>query len=215
MKLPVLTLENKKVGEAELDEALFGLTPRADILHRMTRYHLARRRTGSRKTKRRGEIRGSTRKIYRQKGTGGARHGSRRVNIFRGGGKAHGPLVRDHGHDLPKKFRRLALKHALSAKAKSGAIVIVEKASAKTHKTAALRPQMETIGIAKALLVEGSAEMDKNFSLASRNIPGFSFVPLAALNVYDILAHETLALTQEALKALPSRFADSSRKAAP
>ena len=205
MKADVTTLEAKKAGTVDLPDAVFGLEPRSDILHRMVRYQLAKRRAGTVSVKDRSQITGSTAKIMRQKGSGRARHSTRKANIFRGGGKAFGPKPRDHSIDLPKKVRALALRHALSAKAKSNEIVVLDKAEIKEPKTGALRKKFEKLGLGSALIVDG-AELEKNFSLATRNMTEVDVLPAQGINVYDILRREKLVLTKAALEALEARF---------
>jgi large subunit ribosomal protein L4 len=205
MQLDVTTLDGATAGSVELDEAIFGLEPRADILHRMVRWQLAKRQAGTHKTLGRAEINRTGKKIYKQKGSGNARHGSARAPIFRGGGRSFGPVVRSHAHDLPKKVRALALKLALSAKAKDGAIVVLDKASAAEPKTKALLAQFGKLGFANALIVDG-AEVDANFGLAARNIPNVDVLPVQGINVYDILRREKLVLTKAAVDALEARF---------
>jgi large subunit ribosomal protein L4 len=205
MKLDVTTLDGGMAGSVELDEAIFGLEPRADILHRMVRWQLAKRQAGTHKTLGRAEINRTGKKIYKQKGSGNARHGSARAPIFRGGGRSFGPVVRSHAHDLPKKVRALALKLALSAKAKDGAIVVLDKASAAEPKTKALIAQFGKLGFANALIIDGS-KVDANFGLAARNIPNVDVLPVQGINVYDILRREKLVLTKAAVDALEARF---------
>lgn len=205
MKCPVTTLDNKKAGEVELKDEIFALPIRKDILARVVKWQLAKRRAGTASTKSRGEVRGSTRKIYRQKGTGRARHGSGRANIFRGGGIAHGPKPRDHGFDLPKKVRRLGLKTALSAKAAEGKLIVIDAAKAESPKTKELRQRLEALGLGSALIV-GGEQLDENFSLAARNIAGIDVLPQIGANVHDILRHEHLVLTKDALEALEARL---------
>ena len=205
MELQVSTLDGKKAGAVTLSDAIFGLEPREDILHRMVRYQLAKRQAGTHKTKPRGEIRATTAKMFRQKGTGRARHGSARVPQFRGGGRAHGPRPRSHAIDLPKKLRALALRHALSAKVKSEALILLDKAVAKDAKTAPLRAKFDKLGLGSALIVDGS-DLDANFRLAARNIPGVDFLPVQGINVYDILRRDQLVLTKAAIEALEARF---------
>ena len=189
----------------ELDDAIFGLTPRQDLIARMVRYQLAKRRAGTHQSKGRAEIWRTGKKLGKQKGSGGARHGSARAPQFRGGGKAHGPVSRDHAHDLPKKVRALALKHALSAKAKDGGIVIWSNASLAEAKTKALRANFSTLGLTSALIIDG-AETETNFVLAARNIPNIDVLPIQGINVYDILRREKLVLTRAAVEALEARF---------
>lgn len=205
MKADVTTLEAKKAGTVDLPDSVFGLEPRADILHRMVRYQLAKRRAGTVSVKGRAEIVGSTAKIMRQKGSGRARHSTRKVNLFRGGGKQFGPKPRDHSISLPKKVRALALRHALSAKAKSDEIVVLDKASVKEAKTGALRKKFDKLGLASALIIDG-AEVDENFSMAARNIVGIDVLPVQGINVYDILRRDKLVLTKAAVEALEARF---------
>lgn len=205
MKANVTTLDAKKAGTVELSDDLFGLEPRSDILHRMVSYQLAKRRAGSASTKDRSEIIATTAKMYRQKGTGRARHGSRKPTIFRGGGKSFGPKPRSHAFGLPKKVRALALKHALSSKAKADALVVLESCDVKDAKTKALKANFEKLGWRSALIVDG-AEVQDGFALAARNIPLVDVLPVQGINVYDILRHDTLVLTKSALEALEARF---------
>ena len=205
MKADVTTLEAKKAGTVDLPDSVFGLEPRADILHRMVRYQLAKRRAGTVSVKGRSEIVGSTAKIMRQKGSGRARHSTRKVNLFRGGGKSFGPKPRDHSISLPKKVRALALRHALSAKAKSDEIVVLDKVAVKEAKTGALRKKFDKLGLESALIVDG-ADVDENFSLAARNIVGIDVLPVQGINVYDILRRDKLVLTKAAVEALEARF---------
>ncbi len=207
MKAEITTLENKAAGSIELSDAIFGLTPRRDILHRMVRYQLARRQAGTHKTKGRSEIRGSTRKIVRQKGSGGARHGNRKAPLFRGGGKAFGPVPRSHASKLPKKVRALALKHALSAKVKANELLILDKASVAEPKSGALRRQLDELGLSSALIIDGSSP-EENFTLAARNIPRVDVLPIEGINVYDILRRDKLVLTTRAVDALQKRLGD-------
>ena len=189
----------------ELDDAIFGLVPRQDLIARMVRYQLAKRRAGTHQAKGRADIWRTGKKLGKQKGSGGARHGSARAPQFRGGGKAHGPVSRDHAHDLPKKVRALALKHALSAKAKGGDIVVWADASVAEAKTKALRANFSSIGLTSALIIDG-AEPEVNFALAARNIPNIDVLPIQGINVYDILRREKLVLTRAAVEALEARF---------
>ncbi|RDE09748.1 50S ribosomal protein L4 [Pelagibacterium lacus] len=205
MELQVTTLEGKSAGKVTLDEAVFGLEPRADLIQRMVRYQLLKRMAGTHDVKNRAEVAMTGKKFGRQKGGGGARHGSRRSNIFRGGGRAFGPTPRSHAIELPKKVRALALKHALSAKAKAGDLVILDKAVADAPKTAALREVFGKLGFANALII-GGTELDRNFALAARNIPSIDVLPAQGINVYDILRREKLVLTKDALEALEGRF---------
>lgn len=205
MKADVTTLEAKKAGTVTLPDAVFGLDPRSDILHRMVRYQLAKRRSGTRSVQDRSEVTGSTAKIMRQKGGGRARHSTRKVNIFKGGGKQFGPKPRSHDIDLPKKVRALALRHALSAKAKADELIVLEKAELKEAKTGGLKKKFGKLGLASALIVDGG-EVEKNFGLAARNIPGIDVLPVQGINVYDILRREKLVLTKAAVEALEARF---------
>jgi large subunit ribosomal protein L4 len=205
MEVKVTTLDGKEAGSVELKDAIFGLDPRPDILQRCVRWQLATRQAGTHKVKNRSEINRTGKKLYRQKGTGSARHGSARVNIFRGGGRAFGPLSRSHAHDLPKKVRALALKHALSAKAKDGDLVVIEKASLEEAKTKALKDRFGKLGFASALIIDGIA-VDENFRRAARNIPQVDVLPVQGINVYDILRRTKLVLTKAAVEALEARF---------
>ncbi|UYQ73940.1 50S ribosomal protein L4 [Pelagibacterium flavum] len=205
MELQVTTLEGKSAGKVTLDDAVFGLEPRADLIQRMVRYQLLKRMSGTHDVKNRAEVSQTGKKFGRQKGGGGARHGSRRSNIFRGGGRAFGPTPRSHAVDLPKKVRALALKHALSAKAKAGDLVIIDQATAEAPKTAALRAIFGKLGFSNALII-GGTELDTNFALAARNIPQIDVLPAQGINVYDILRREKLVLTKDALAALEGRF---------
>ena len=205
MELQVTTLEGKSAGKVTLDDTVFGLEPRADLIQRMVHYQLLKRMSGTHDVKNRAEVSQTGKKFGRQKGGGGARHGSRRSNIFRGGGRAFGPTPRSHAIDLPKKVRALALKHALSAKAKAGDLVIIDQATAEAPKTAALRAIFGKLGFSNALII-GGTELDTNFALAARNIPQIDVLPAQGINVYDILRREKLVLTKDALAALEGRF---------
>ncbi|MBN9670967.1 50S ribosomal protein L4 [Roseibium aggregatum] len=205
MELEVKTLEGGAAGSITVSDEIFGLEPRTDLIHRVVRWQLAKRQAGTHKSLGRSEVSGTTKKFVRQKGSGGARHGNRKAPQFRGGGKAFGPIVRDHGHDLPKKVRALGLKHALSAKAKADSIVVVEDAKAAEAKTKALKSQLAKLGLSSALVIDG-AEVDNNFALASRNIPHLDVLPVQGINVYDILQANTLVLTKAAVSALEERF---------
>jgi large subunit ribosomal protein L4 len=205
MKIDITTLEGDNAGSVELDEAIFGLEPRADLIQRCVRWQLAKRRAGTHKVKTRSEIARTGKKMFRQKGTGNARHGNARVVQFRGGGRAFGPLPRDHAHDLPKKVRALALKHALSAKAKSDALIVVDDITAAEPKTKALKERFGKLGLANALFI-GGAEVEANFRLAARSIPNIDVLPIQGINVYDILRREKLVLTKAAVDALEARF---------
>ncbi len=205
MKADVITLDASSVGSIELSDDVFALEPRTDILQRMVRYQLAKRQAGTHKAKQRGEVNGPNRKIYKQKGTGQARHGNDKPPQFRGGGRAFGPVPRSHAHDLPKKVRALALKHALSAKAKSNAIVVLDKAELSEPKTANLRGKFDGLGLMNALIIDGATLQD-NFALAARNIPNVDVLTVNGINVYDILRRDKLVLTRAAVEALEERF---------
>ncbi|EAQ13065.1 MULTISPECIES: 50S ribosomal protein L4 [Maritimibacter] len=204
MKLDVIKLDGGKAGSVELDEALFGLEPRADILHRVVRWQRNNAQQGTHKVKTRSETSYSTKKIYRQKGTGGARHGDRNAPIFRKGGIYKGPTPRSHGHELTKKFRKLGLKHALSAKAQEGAIVVIDTAEAD-GKTKVLAKLVKDLGWKRALIIDG-AEVNENFAKAARNIEGLDVLPSMGANVYDILKRDTLVLTKAGVEALEARL---------
>ncbi|WP_319825762.1 50S ribosomal protein L4 [Thalassovita sp.] len=204
MKLDVINLDGSKAGSVELSDDLFGLEPRADILHRVVRWQRNKAQAGTHATLGRSEVSYSTKKIYRQKGTGGARHGSRKAPIFRKGGIYKGPTPRSHAHDLPKKFRALGLKHALSAKAKEGSLVVIANAESD-GKTAALAKQVKNLGWKRALVIDG-ASVNEGFLQASRNIEGLDILPSMGANVYDILKRDTLVLTQAAVEALEARL---------
>ncbi|WP_170370228.1 50S ribosomal protein L4 [Ruegeria arenilitoris] len=204
MKLDVIKLDGGKAGNIELDADLFGLEPRADILHRVVRWQRNNAQAGTHKVKTRSETSYSTKKIYRQKGTGGARHGDRNAPIFRKGGIYKGPTPRSHGHDLPKKFRKLGLRHALSAKAKAGELVVIESAEAE-GKTAALAKQVANLGWKRALVIDG-ATVNEGFARAARNIEGLDILPSMGANVYDILKRDTLVLTKAGVEALEARL---------
>jgi large subunit ribosomal protein L4 len=205
MEMKITTFEGKAAGSVKLSDAIFGLEPRPDILQRCVTWQLAKRQRGTHKTKDRSEIWRTGKKMYAQKGTGGARHGSARVPQFRGGGRAFGPVVRSHAIDLPKKVRALALKHALSSKAKGNGIVVVDKLTAKDAKTKALAAQFDKLGLDNALIVD-CAEIEASFRTAARNIPNIDVLPVQGINVYDILRRKTLVLTKAALDALEARL---------
>ena len=205
MQADVTTLDAKKAGTVELSDDVFGLEPRQDLLQRMVRYQLAKRRAGTHATKGRADINYTGAKIYRQKGTGRARHGSRRAGIFRGGGKSFGPKPRSHAIDLPKKVRALALKHALSAKAKDQALVVIDKCELKDGKTRELKSRLAKLGFGSALIVDG-AELQESFARAIRNLPQVDVLPVHGINVYDILRHDTLVLSKTAIEALEARL---------
>ncbi|UTW54325.1 50S ribosomal protein L4 [Kordiimonas sp. SCSIO 12610] len=205
MKANVLTLEAKKAGDIDLDDAVFGVTPRADILHRVVNWQLAKRRAGTHAVKFRSDIARTGKKFGRQKGGGGARHGSRRSNIFIGGGRAFGPIPRDHGFSLPKKVRQLGLKTALSTKQANGKLIVVDVAELKDGKTKDLTAKLEKLGLKNALFVDG-AEVNENFKRAVSNIPNVDVLPSQGANVYDILRRDTLVLTKAAVAKLEERL---------
>ena len=205
MKAKVTTLENKQAGQIELDEAVFGLPARNDIIARMINWQLAKRRAGTHKVKTRGEVSGSTRKLFRQKGTGNARAGSARTSQRRGGGAAFGPVVRDHAHSLNKKVRKLALKTALSSKAAEGQLIILDKAAIDSPKTGVLAKTFSDRGWNSVLVIDGES-VNENFARAVRNIPCVDLLPQQGANVYDIVRRETLVLTKDAVAALEARL---------
>ena len=205
MKCPVITFDNKTVGEIELDEAVFGVTPRKDILARMVNWQLAKRRAGTHKAKGISDVSGTTKKPYRQKGTGRARQGSLRSPQFRGGGVVFGPVVRSHAHDLPKKVRQLALRCALSAKQRDGKLIVVDSVAADSPKTAALAERLEKLGFKSVLIVAGQ-QLDENFRRAAANLVGVDVLPQAGANVYDILRRDTLVLSRDAVQHLEARL---------
>ena len=204
MKFDVIKLDGGKAGSVNLDDALFGLEPRADILHRVVRWQRNNAQAGTHKVKTRSEVKYSTKKIYRQKGTGGARHGARSAPIFRGGGIYKGPTPRSHGHELPKKVRALGLKHALSAKAKAGELVIIDAATSE-GKTSILAKQVANLGWKRALIIDGTAVND-HFAQAARNIEGLDILPSMGANVFDILKRDTLVITKSGIEALEARL---------
>ena len=205
MKVDVQTLDAKKSGSVTLDDGVFGLEPRKDILHRMVRYQLAKRQGGNHSVQERGDVKKTTKRIGRQKGGGTARHGNGSVSQFRGGGKAHGPRTRSHAHNLPKKVRAMALRHALSAKVTSGELIIIDDAALKEAKTAKLRTSLEKLGVTNGLIVSG-ASVDENFAKAARNIPNLDVLPSQGANVYDILRRHKLVLTKQAVQDLEARL---------
>ena len=204
MKLDVINLDGGNAGSVDLIDDIFGLEPRADILHRVVRWQRNNAQAGTHKVKTRSETSYSTKKIYRQKGTGGARHGDRNAPIFRKGGVYKGPTPRSHGHDLTKKFRKLGLRHALSAKAKGGSLVIIEAAETE-GKTAALAKQVANLGWKRALIIDG-ATVNEGFARAARNIEGLDVLPTMGANVYDILKRDTLVITKAGVEALEARL---------
>lgn len=205
MELTVKTLDGSEAGSVTLSDAIFGLEPRADILHRCVTWQLARRQAGTHRTKGRSEINRTSKKLYKQKGTGNARHGAASAPQFRGGGRAFGPVVRSHAIDLPKKVRALALKHALSSKAKAEQIIVLDTANLADPKTKALKERLEKLGISSVLFVDG-AQVEQNIALAARNLPYVDVLPIQGINVYDILRRDTLVLTKAAVDALEARF---------
>ena len=205
MKVDVQTLDAKKSGSVELDDGVFGLEPRKDILHRMVRYQLAKRQAGTHHVQERGEVKKTTKRIGRQKGGGTARHGNGSVSQFRGGGKAHGPRVRSHAHKLTKKFRALGLRHALSAKVAANELIVLDDAVVKAVKTSDLQKRLTKLGIVNGLVVSGQT-VDENFAKAARNIPNVDVLPSQGANVYDILKRHTLVLTKQAVQDLEARL---------
>ncbi|NRB20286.1 MAG: 50S ribosomal protein L4 [Rhodobacteraceae bacterium] len=204
MKLDVINLDGSTAGDIELDAAMFGLEVRADILHRVVRWQRNNAQAGTHKVKTRSEVNYSTKKIYRQKGTGGARHGARSAPIFRGGGVYKGPVVRSHGHELTKKFRKLGLRHALSAKMAAGELVVIENVDTE-GKTAALAKQVANLGWKRALIIDG-VTVNAGFLKAAKNIEGLDILPSMGANVYDILKRDTLVITKAGLEALEARL---------
>jgi large subunit ribosomal protein L4 len=205
MKLDVVNLDASKAGSIDLADEVFGLEPRADILHRVVRWQRARAQAGTHSVKTRTEVSYSTKKIYRQKGTGGARHGSRKAPIFRKGGVYKGPTPRSHAHDLPKKVRALGLKHALSAKAGAGDLIVIDNAALDQAKTKVLAGHLAKLGLGRALIIDGP-ELNENFAMAAANIAGVDLLPSVGANVYDILRREKLLLTKSAVEALEARL---------
>ena len=205
MKIDITSFDGENAGSLELNEAIFGLAPREDLIARMVRYQLAKRRAGTHQTLGRSDIARTGKKLYKQKGTGSARHGSARVPQFRGGGRAFGPVVRSHAHNLPKKLRVLALKHALSAKAKEGQIMVFAEVRSTDAKTKSLRTSLRKLGLTNALIIDGT-EVATNFQLAARNIPQIDILPVQGINVYDIIRREKLVLTKAAIEVLEARF---------
>jgi large subunit ribosomal protein L4 len=207
MKLDVIKLDASKAGSVDVSDLVFGIEDiRSDILSRVVNWQLAKRRAGTHKVQTRNENSRTGKKMYKQKGSGGARHGSRRAPQFVGGSRAFGPVVRSHAFDLPKKVRALGLRHALSSKIKSGSLIVLDQAVVETPKTQSLLASFEKLGLKNALFITGT-EVDANFALASRNIPNIDVLPTAGLNVYDILRRHTLVLTKSAVEAIEARFA--------
>jgi large subunit ribosomal protein L4 len=205
MELKVKSLDGKASGSVTLSDAIFGLEPRTDLIHRCVVWQLAKRQRGTHEVKNRADIHRTGKKMYRQKGTGSARHGSARVNLFRGGGRSFGPHTRSHEIGLPKKVRALALRHALSAKAKDDGIIVIETLSLKDGKTKELRGHFEKLGLSNALIIDG-AEVGENVRAAARNIPNIDVLPVVGINVYDVLRRHKLVLTRAAVDALEARF---------
>lgn len=205
MKQQVVNLENKKVGDIELLDVVFGLEPRGDILFRVVEWQRAKKRAGTHATKTIVGVSGTTRKPWAQKGTGRARQGSLRSPQFRKGGIIFGPVVRDHAHDLPKKFRSLGLRMAMSAKNKEGKLIILDDAKVASHKTKDLAEKLEKIGALRALVIDG-ANLDENFAKAARNLPHVDVLPEQGANVYDIMRHDILVLTKNAVEQLQARL---------
>jgi large subunit ribosomal protein L4 len=205
MDFKVTTLDGQEAGSVTLNKDIFGLEPRNDLIQRMVVWQLAKRRAGTHAVKNRADIARTGKKSVAQKGSGGARHGSMRANLFRGGGRSFGPHPRDHAIELPKKVRALALRHALSAKAKDGGIIVVDALVAQEAKTKALSAQFEKLGLANALIIGGD-KIDESFGRAARNIPNIDVLPVQGINVYDILRRRKLVLTKAAVEALEARF---------
>jgi len=205
MDIKITTLAGKDAGNLKLSDEIFGLDPREDILQRVVRWQLAKKQQGTHQAKGRADITRTGAKMYKQKGTGRARHSSARAPQFRGGGKAHGPVSRSHEHDLPKKVRALGLKHALSAKAKAASIVVVDELKLAEAKTKALAANFASLGLSNALFI-GGAELDQGFKKAAANIPNIDVLPIQGINVYDILRRGTLVLSRAAVEALEERF---------
>jgi large subunit ribosomal protein L4 len=204
-ELKIMSLDGAESGSVTLPDAIFGLEPRVDILQRCVTWQLAKRQRGTHDVKNRGEINRTGKKMYKQKGTGSARHGPAKVNLFRGGGRSFGPTPRSHAIGLPKKVRALALRHALSAKAQDGGIIVLDKASVTDGKTKSLQSGLDKLGLTSALIIDG-AEVEANFRQAARNIRNIDVLPVQGINVYDILRARTLVLTKSALDALEARF---------
>ena len=201
----MIDISSKAAGTASLNDAIFGLEPRKDILHRTVLYQLAKRRAGTHKVKNRAEITATTKKMYKQKGTGSARHGSKKVPQFRGGGRAFGPHPRDHSIKLTKKFKKLALKHALSSKYKDGNIIILNEAKLSKPKTSVLVKNLQKMAVNSALFID-TKEFDKNFELATMNIPNIDILLVQGINVYDMLRRDKVFITKDALKEIEGRL---------
>ena len=204
MKSKVLNLDNKAAGDVELNDAIFGLEPRQDLIQRVVVWQLAKRRSGQHKVLTRGEINRTKKKMYKQKGTGQARHGARSAPLFVGGAKAMGPVSHSHEFDLPKKIKALGLKHALSSKAKAGSIIVLDEAKTKEAKTGALAKQFDKMKLGRALVIDG--EFEKNFQLSARNLADVALLPVAGINVYNIMKSDKLVLTTAAIKAIEARL---------
>lgn len=205
MELKVKNWDNAEVGSLEVSDTVFGAEVRADILHRVVNWQLAKRRAGTHKVKERGEVNRTKSKWFRQKGSGRARHGSQNANLFRGGGVAHGPRVRDHGFSLPKKIRAMGMRCALSAKAQAGQLIVIDSADAGSYRTKDLRAKLDALGIKSALVVSGST-VDENLRRAAANLIGIDVLPQQGANVYDILRRESLVMTREAVEHLQQRL---------
>ena len=205
MKADVMTLGAESAGSIDLDDGIFGLEPRADILHRVVRWQRARAQAGTHKVKTRSEVSYSSKKIYRQKGTGGARHGARSAPIFKKGGVYKGPTPRSHAHDLPKKVRALGLKHALSARATGGDLIVLDSSSMEEAKTKVLAGALKKMGVKRAVIIDGP-EVDANFARAAGNIEGLTVLPSQGANVYDILKKDKLVITKAGIEALEARL---------
>jgi large subunit ribosomal protein L4 len=205
MEMKITSLDGTAAGSVTVSDGIFGLEPRTDLIQRYIIWQLAKRQRGTHDVKNRAEIWRTGKKMYKQKGTGSARHGPARVNLFRGGGRSFGPTPRSHAIELPKKVRALALRHALSAKAKDGGIMVIDTLTVADSKTKALRASLAKLGLANALIV-GDTEIDNGTRLAARNIPNIDVLPIQGINVYDILRRNTLVLTKAAIDALEARF---------
>ncbi|MBX6320301.1 MAG: 50S ribosomal protein L4 [Rhodospirillaceae bacterium] len=206
MKAQVIDLANGPVGDIELADSVFGLPVRKDILQRVVRWQLAKRQQGTHKTKGISDVSGTTKKPYRQKGTGRARQGSLRAPQFRGGGIVFGPVVRSHAHDLPKKVRKLGLKTALSSKQAEGKLVVLDSATSPDGKTRALAQAFARLGWRSALIIDDGARLEESFRRAAANIPGIDVLPDVGANVYDILRRDLLVLTRGAVERLEARL---------
>ncbi len=204
MKTKIINLDNKAAGDVELNDAIFGLEPRADLIQRVVVWQLAKRRSGQHKVLTRAEVNRTKKKMYKQKGTGSARHGARSAPLFVGGAKAMGPVSHSHEFDLPKKVKALGLRHALSSKVKDGSLVVLDEAKSKEIKTSALAKQFGNLKLDRALVIDG--EFDNNFQLSARNLSNVALLPVAGINVYDIMKSGKLVLTTAALKAIEARL---------